>query len=509
MNSGAKIGLGFGVLGLLVGVVATVLSLQMQPGSDVKQALTVSLDQATPYLIVATPAATKAYGEAILLARKLHPDASVATLEDSALSSMQEILSAHAPRYTLVFLLPDELDVHFAWNWLTAASRIDDDPFVDTSTGFMTGESPAAVLAFMHRIEDALAGRITLPGKLIDNLGPNEMAASGDWQQMPGSYMLPVFTSRLGTETISHGTRAFTVEHLQAMNGAGVLHYGGHGYPDRVVGSLNGPFVRKLALAPNVFFNGACYTGVTGRWFDNVNGRIRERQVKPELSFALGVLGNNSVAYLAALHPDHGIPVYQEMEYLAWQGGSLGDVMRYTHNGVVMGNGGRLPAFDRLRDGMRAPNDTPESVMLKGTAARVLFGDPAMTVMAPFSPPPFTVHQEKQGTGAIKVVARTVAPELKASYADTFHADLSRTGQFNDRAWIVVDLPDDWVGNGQVEVQSVRGGDEDIAYRLIGYALELDGGKKRMHVQIDTVSTGYLEGPLRQAGASVMLQVSR
>ena len=158
---------------------------------------------------------------------------------------------------------------------------------------------------------------------------------------------------------------------------------------------------------------------------------------------------------------------------------------------------------------MRAPNDTPESVMLKGTAARVLFGDPAMTVMAPFSPPPFTVHQEKQGTGAIKVVARTVAPELKASYADTFHADLSRTGQFNDRAWIVVDLPDDWVGNGQVEVQSVRGGDEDIAYRLIGNALELDGRKKRMHVQIDTVSTGYLEGPLRQAGASVMLQVSR
>ena len=509
MSSGAKIGLGFGVLGLLAGVVATVLSLQMQPGGDAKQALTVSLDPATHYLIVATPAAAKEYADAILLAGKLHPGALVATLEDSALSTMQRILSAYAPRYTLVFLLPDELDVRFAWNWLTAASRIDDDPFVDTSTGFMTGESPAAVLAFMQRTQEAVAGRIILPGKLIDNLGPNSMAAASDWQQMPGSYMVPVFTSRLGSETISHGTRAFTAERLQAMNGAGLLHYGGHGYPDRVVDSLNGPFVRKLGLAPNVFFNGACYTGVTGRWFENVNGWIRERQVKPELSFALGVLANNSVGYLAALHPDHGIPVYQEMEYLAWQGGSLGDVMRYTHNGVVMGNGGRFPQFDSFQDSMRAPDDTSESIMLKGTAARVLFGDPALKIMSSFSPPPFTIRQEMTGEGRMTVVASTAAPALKASYADTFHADLSRTKQFNDRAWIVVDLPDDWPGPGRLEIQSVSAGGQEIEHRLIGQALEQEGGKQRLHVQIDTVSTGYLEGPLRQAGASVTLQVSR
>ena len=183
--------------------------------------------------------------------------------------------------------------------------------------------------------------------------------------------------------------------------------------------------------------------------------------------------------------------------------------MRHTHDGVVMGNGGRLPQFDVLRDGMRAPNDTPESVMLKGTAARVLFGVPALIVLSSFSPPPFTITREMSGDGRMTVVASTAAPELKASYADTFHADLSRTGQFNDRAWIVVDLPDDWQGPGHLKIQSVRAGGQEIAHRLIGQAFEQDGGKKRLHVQVDTLSTGYLEGPLRQAGASITLQVGR
>src|SRR5207253_1068085 len=75
-------------------------------------------------------------------------------------------------RYALVFIEPDELDVNFAWRWLTMTSRLDDDPFVDVRTGFITGATPQAAEAFVARIAAAAAGRLRLPGAFVDNLGP-------------------------------------------------------------------------------------------------------------------------------------------------------------------------------------------------------------------------------------------------------------------------------------------------------------------------------------------------
>jgi hypothetical protein len=154
--------------------------------------------------------------------------------------------------------------------------------------------------------------------------------------------MIPVLAERFALWTISHGTRGFARERLDSMDGAGLLHFGGHGYPDRIVDCLNGPFVRRLQTAPCVVFNGACYTGVTDRWFDLASGTVAERHVRPAECFCLGVLSGRAVGYLAALHPDHGVPVYQEMERLATTGGSLGDLLKHTHDGVVLGSGGGL-----------------------------------------------------------------------------------------------------------------------------------------------------------------------
>ena len=73
-------------------------------------------------------------------------------------------------------MCPDELDVNFAWKWLKLTSKIDDDPFVDVRTGYITGKNPEQVLDFVKRIKDAVKGKITLPAAFIDNLGPNNMA---------------------------------------------------------------------------------------------------------------------------------------------------------------------------------------------------------------------------------------------------------------------------------------------------------------------------------------------
>lgn len=508
VSFGVWLGLCGGMVGLLCGIYAVFLAKQT---TSAREPLSIRLDSAGPFLFVMTPKARSAYAEAIAVARQLHPEAREEVLESPDLLPMEAILANHAPRYVMVFLLPEELDLPWVWNWFLAASHIDDDPFLDTSTGFITGESPATVKAWMERIRDAVSGRIVLSGKLIDNLGPNPSIGEKEWQETPGSFFLPVVADRMGMVTISHGTRAFTTDRLSSMAGAGLIHYGGHGYPDRVVDSLNGPFVRRMPLDPCVFFNGACYTGVTGRWFDLTQNQIREDRVRPEYSFALGVLSNNVIAYLAALHADHRIPVYQEMEYLAWSGASLGDVMRQTHNGVVMANGGKTPTFEieDLQNGAPVPDWSPADIMRKGTASRILFGDPALKVLDPLTPPPFSVEVVRKDEETLSVTAVVTNPHLRATYTDTYHADLSETNQFNDRAWIVLPLPEGWKEVSEVSVDRVESEGKAIRHRLIGFAVEEEGAVHQLHIQVDLPSTGYMTGPMRREGSKLCLTVHR
>src|SRR2546426_10581247 len=104
-----------------------------------KQPLTVKLDDAGPYVILATQRAAKSYAGAIDKAKALHPKAERADFDPADLAEIHKTLRKFQPRYALVFIELDELDVNFAWRWLEMTSRLDDDPFVDVRTGFITG----------------------------------------------------------------------------------------------------------------------------------------------------------------------------------------------------------------------------------------------------------------------------------------------------------------------------------------------------------------------------------
>jgi hypothetical protein len=109
---------------------------------------------------------------------------------------------------------------------------------------------------------------------------------------------------------ISHGKEGFGDDHLASMEGAGLIHLGGHASPDRVDDGVTGTQARRLKLSPCVVFSGACYTGVTGRWFDQWHSdRVTEGHAAPADSFCLNLLQNQAVAYLGVVHPDHGVRV--------------------------------------------------------------------------------------------------------------------------------------------------------------------------------------------------------
>tara|TARA_R110000868_G_scaffold411563_1_gene705341 strand:- start:43904 stop:45454 length:1551 start_codon:yes stop_codon:yes gene_type:complete len=480
--------------------------------SKPRQPLSVRLDSSGPYVILATTAADRDYQQAIQKAEALHPHVTRLKFSLEDLESLRESLRTIQPRYALIFIKPDELDVNFAWKWLALTTRIDDDPLVDVSSGFITGANPDAVTSFVERTAKAVNGESILPGKLIDNFGPNPQAPRNQFLQQAGCFMIPVFQERTALATISHGADGFTDSRLDALQGAGLIHLGGHGDPDGVIDGLQGQQAKQLKLSPSAIFNGACYTGVTGRWFKQwtPQGKVESKTVSAEKSFCLNLLDNSTIAYLAALHPDHGIPVYQEMEYLAYTGRSLGDVMRHTHNGVILGNGGRLPELEPFVDQMPSPKWTPSDVMLKGTAARILFGDPALIVSEAFTKPPFEITTTRSSADQLQISAVLSNLQLKSEFTDTYHADLASNKQlFNDRALIVVDLPEDWQNIGSVEVTEIRAAGQDIPNRLLGYAVETAGQRQRLHIQVDLSTTGYMQSPFRQKGATVVLTVGR
>ena len=472
----------------------------------------VRLDMSGPYVILASETADRDYKSAIQNALTLHPGATYLKFPNVDVESVLDRLREIQPKYAMIFIKPDELDVNFAWKWLEVTTRIDDDPLVDVSSGFITGATPEAAAALLDRIAKAVKGELKLPGKLVDNFGPNPQAAQNSFIEQQGCFMIPIYEERVALSSISHGTHGFTDTRLGSMQSAGLIHLGGHGYPDRIVDGLKARQAKMLKLSPCVVFNGACYTGVTSRSFNQwtANGTVKHQTVAADECFCLNLLGNSAVAYLAALHPDHGIPVYQEMEYLAYSGASLGDVMRHTHTGVILGNGGKLPALEPSTDDMPSPKWTPSDVMLKGTASRVLFGDPAMIISDAFTKPPFKNSAVVIGANQLQITAVLTNTKLKSEYTDTYHADLASNKRlFNDRALITVELPESWNGVKAVEVSSVQAGGQELQHHLRGYVVEADHNIHRLHVQVDLPTTGYMQSPFRQAGATVVLNVIR
>jgi hypothetical protein len=314
----SRLGLIGGLLGAALGIGAGVLP-QFFAGrvAPPKAPLAVRLDPAGPYVILATRRAATDYARAIEAARPLHPQAERLDFDPGSLDEVGTSLRRIRPRYAMVFIEPDELDVNFAWRWLETTSRLDDDPFVDVRTGFITGASPEAAAALIARTADAVGGRLKLPGALVDDLGPPEVGDRKYFNTLAGAEMAPALGARLSPRSVFHGKGCFTDDKLDSLKDAGIIHFGGHGHPDRIDDGLTAAQVAGLNLAPCVVFNGACYTGVTGRWFDTIGPEVVEKGVAPRASFCLKMLGKDVLAYLAAVHPDHGMPVYQEMEHLA------------------------------------------------------------------------------------------------------------------------------------------------------------------------------------------------
>jgi len=495
-----------------LGIFFFIISMTGCDGEGKEKVLYAELDSSPSFLILSTEKASVEYEEALRESRKLHPEARSEIFNPYELSSLESALKEITPYYVQVFILPQELDVNFGWKWLTMCSRLDEDPFIDTRTGFITGASPKAAADFVKRISKAVSGELRIPAKMIDNLGPNMQAGENSFHKFSHSNFVPVLGKAMELETLSHGTGGISQKHLDSMSRAGILHFGGHGHPGQIDNGMTAEQILETDFSPCVCFSGACYTGVVGKYFEmfGPDGIITEKKVEKDGSFCLNLLQNNVIGYLASLHPDHGMPVYQEMEHMSLKGASLGEVIKYTYDGVVLGNQGRLPDFENLSNGMLSPQWTPTEIMLKGTASRVLFGDPSLRLLKPLpveKPLEITVDLEPE-----KLIIGAIMnnPEYKAIFTDTYHDYLAfRKNMFNDRVLFSVNLPSGFENPSSVRVLGAANGPNRIKHRLHAWSVEKDGGKHFLHVQVDLASQGFMKSEWRNAGAAVGIEVTK
>ena len=493
-----------------LGIFFFIISMTGCSEGEKENTLYAELDSSHSFLILLTEKASVEYEEAFKESLKLHPDARSEIFNPEDLSALEPELKKIAPYYIQIFILPEELDVNFGWEWLTLCAHLDEDPFVDTRTGFITGASPETAADFVKRISKAVSGELLIPAKAIDNLGPNMQAGENAFHKFSHSSFVPVLGKFMKSESLSHGTGGISHKHLDSMKGAGILHFGGHGHPGQIDNGLTAAQILETDFSPCVCFSGACYTGVIGTYFEmfGQGGTITEKKVEKDGSFCLNLLQKNVIGYLASLHPDHGIPVYQEMEYMALEGATLGEAIKYTYDGVVLGNEGRLPDFENLSNRTASPQWTPAEIMLKGTASRVLFGDPSLRLLKPLpveKPLEVTIDRkpEKLIIGAIMN-----NPEYKTIFTDTYHDYLAfRKNMFNDRVLFFLKLPSGFENPSSVRVLGAANGPTRIKYRLHAWSVEKDGGEHFLHVQVDLASQGFMESEWRNAGAAVGIEV--
>ena len=409
-------------------------------------------------------------------------------------------LRALHPEYAVLVAPPQAIDVNFAWRWLSAASQLDDDPFVDLCYGVITGATPEDAIAFWQRIREAEGGASPIAPTLLDCLGPNQLDNDRAIVH-PQLFWAGWLRGRIMARGMNNGLRGFSDSDLGKLSGYGIVHFGGHGYPDRIDQGLTAEQLARAQLSPSVVFSGACSTGVTSRGFEMDRGRWAEKPYAPEQSFCLTMLKQPVVAYLAATHPDHGVPVYQEMEHWLTTGCTFGEAIKSTYDGVVVANGGRALDFPVLKDGQPLPKWTPKEIMLYGTAARLLFGDPCLRPCGPVHEPPLSVSPPDDAGRATVTVEH---PDVAWSLMDTFECDMAaQPNGFNDRIYVRIPL------EGQVHITGVSAAataqGKTVRSRVVGFAVEEWGRGRLLHVQVDLPSTGYQQGPMRTKRATVEL----
>lgn len=348
---------------------------------------TIAAEVAGTYCVVSFVSEDDQYDRAAERLTKVR-HATALRAELSNLDSLRTRLQEINPEYVAFVVRPEQLNENLANRILKLSTTIDNDPFVDFSYGFITGRTPSAAVklasAGVEQEKQRRPTEFTVAGVAG---GMFLKRSSTQAQQIPlGDMTLRGQWTSIVNPDANNGQRdaPFIRKLMADLEGKSMFALAGHGFPDRVVGGPNWKDLIGHDYTGSVAFNIACYTGVTGDWYEDdwTVGKTVKRCVNADQSFGLRMLDTGVAAYIAySCSRPAGPEMFADMISLATQGISVGEQRRRVANHVVMthlGQGFDGVVADQVREGVALDRKrTVDEIVRRMSTGSLLFGDPA------------------------------------------------------------------------------------------------------------------------------------
>jgi hypothetical protein len=417
--------------------------------------------------------------------------ATIVDADPQNLDPVMDSLRKHTPQYVAFVVRPDQFDENLARSILQLATQIDDDPFVDFSYSFITGDSPESAVALVESAR-AAEKRQSKPELAVVAVGEKMITKSSVasqrfslrktsfpqlWGQIAGGENFP----KDGRDT------EFIKTLMPKIQGKPIIILGGHGYPREVVGGPNWKDFEGIHLDGSVVLNIACYTGVTGTWYEDdwATGVIKKQSVPAAESLCLNILKSGVTAYVAyACARPAGPELFSDVGAMAGEGLSVGEIRRRDYNRVVLAH--LAQGFDGLRfpkieDGqpIQPRQNIVKDLLLNMATGGVLFGDPAFKPFpAKAGESPLDIRTQR--TANQLEITMQVAPQHLffecGEQLDTWDNNQSPAMRLVTR----VPLGQSYVT--QVQVKELKIGKNVQPNRLV-WGVEEDRGERYLHVK--------------------------
>jgi len=447
--------------------------------------------QNAPYLVVSLVDEGDAFdraGDALVERHK----AERVRLKQDELEKLVAIARKIEPMYVAFVVKPETLDINLVNRILQFSTQVDDDPFVDFAYGFITGRDADAAVGLVQASDKRRWEKASIAQFGVGSTQMRRsMTQNTAWPLRSGQ--VPVLACMSRGDTDETRDEAFIEKTMPKLDASPIVLLASHGYPNGLVGGPKASDLRGRDFNGSVAPNVACYTGVTGTWFDDdwQTGKVSRKTVSPDDSFCLQMIDNGVGAYVAYVCPRPAGPsMLGDALLVASSGKSIGEYWRQNSNSTVLAHLHR--GFDKLeineiQDGAKLKSGrTPEEVVLPMSTGGIVIGDPAFCPFAvkPDSDPrTSTVRQE----GSKLIVDVEVTTPTLHFYAG------EPINYWNGRgpAWrleTTVDIGDDHMQ--AVKLTKLNAG--DIEGKLVA-AVEVNRGKRLLHIK-----STFAQPPMQQ-----------
>src|SRR5579863_9205516 len=431
------------------------------------------------------------------------------------LPALLPVLQQKQPHYVAVIVRPGDLDINMARAFLKLSTQVDDDPFVDFAYGFITGDTPETALALAEAGVHSEKKR-SKPSLAVAAVGTEMVTRSAVYQQQFAlrKKSLPQLWGQIagGENFAGIGRDAKFIKQLMPqLPDHSLIMLAGHGYPAEIVGGPTWKDFEGLKFDGAVVLNIACYTGVTGRWFedDQANGLRRERTIPAGESVCLAVLRAKPAAYVGYACPRPAGPeLFMDVPALAAEGLSVGEVRRRDYNRVVLAHVAQgftaLPAVEYTDgDRIRPPRNIVRDLLLEMSTGGMLFGDPAFT---PFAAQPDETPVEVTTQRNGERIAATVAVRGQHLFLNCSEPLATWGADQQPVLRLMARLPLGQDRVAEVTVKEIQAG-EKIAGRRLVWAVEEDRGERFLHVKVLFPQPAAEKLATLQAGARAVFEV--